>query len=447
MAGLAGVDAADDGRRVQPVIAEVPHDFRGMRAGQRGQQPARGLGVAEQELLPFGEARVVFDPFREEAAVGVGAAGCDARLDVILGRRQDRDQVVPDRGRDRAGGRDIPEMSQQAESRDVGHGVGTGRGHDDGGVAIERRHHLERLAHGSPGILAALGGRRDDPQAQRLAQHEEVAGLGPGVGDDGGRMHPADDGEPEDRLLRLDRVSADDRDARLARLVAGPPEDLDEHLGRQGTAGESHDAQRRQGRAGHRVHVAQGVGRRHGAEVIGPVHDRREEVGGQDQRQVVAHLVDRGIVGRRVTDQHVGVVDRRQAGQEREQVVRRLLGRASRPLGELGQPDRIQVGHGRLPRSRIGGAPATIHPTHVGLPSIIPGAGLRGLRHASSRMSSSPIQTGGGPIRQQMFLLLGYQRRRSRFKMGEPRGHQQPSDPAIRRDPLTVRVTMRIPPG
>ena len=89
---------------------------------------------------------------------------------------------------------------------------------------------------------------------------------------------------------------------------------------------------RRQGRAGHRIHVAQGVGRRHGAEVIGPIHDRREEVGGQDQRQVVAQLVDRGIVGRRVTDQHVGVVDRRQAGQQREQVVRRLLGRASARL-------------------------------------------------------------------------------------------------------------------
>ena len=98
---------------------------------------------------------------------------------------------------------------------------------------------------GTQRILAPLGGRRDDPQAQRLGQHQYVARLGTGVGDDLTRMHPADDRQAEDRLLRLDRVAADDRDARLARLVDGPSEDLAEHLGRQCPAREADDAQRR----------------------------------------------------------------------------------------------------------------------------------------------------------------------------------------------------------
>ena len=35
-------------------------------------------------------------------------------------------------------------------------------------------------------------------------------------------MHGADDGEPEDRLVGLDRVAADDGDAGLRRLVGRP---------------------------------------------------------------------------------------------------------------------------------------------------------------------------------------------------------------------------------
>ena len=92
-----------------------------------------------------------------------------------------------------------------------------GPGHDLGRVAIERRHHGERLPDGTRGILVPLRGRGDDPEAQGLAQDQRIARPGAGVGDHVTRVNPADDRQAEDRLLRLDRMAAHDRDARLAR--------------------------------------------------------------------------------------------------------------------------------------------------------------------------------------------------------------------------------------
>ena len=198
-------------------------------------------------------------------------------------------------------------------------------------------------------ILALLGGRRDDPQSQRLGQDQDVAGPGARVGDDRPGIHSPHHGQAEDRLLGLDRMPADDGDARLVRLVDRASEDLGEDLGRQGPAREADQAERRQGNSGHGVDVAQGVGRRDGAEVVRPVDDRREEIGRQDQRQVVADPVNRRVVGRRMADDHVGVDDRRQPGQEREQVVRRLLGRAAGSLGELSEADRVEIETWSLP--------------------------------------------------------------------------------------------------
>ena len=134
-------------------------------------------------------------------------------------------------------------MPQQAEAGDVRQCVSAGLGQND---ARHRRLSVVITAIASamapPSILVSLGGRRDDPQTQRLGQDQEVARLRTGVGDDGSRMHSPDDRQAEDRLLRLDRVPADDRDAGFARLLGRPAEDLREHLRRQGSARESRQA-------------------------------------------------------------------------------------------------------------------------------------------------------------------------------------------------------------
>ena len=86
------------------------------------------------------------------------------------------------------------------------------------------------------------------------------------------------------------------------------------------------------GRASHRVDVAERVGGGDRAKVVRPVDDRREEIGRQDQRQIVAQPVHSRVVGRGMADQHVRILDRRQASQDRKQVVRCLFGRAAARL-------------------------------------------------------------------------------------------------------------------
>src|SRR6185312_1182287 len=96
-ARFSGLDAADDRRRPQAVVSQVTNHLGGMSAGDRGQEASRGLGIAEQELLPLRDIWVVVDPARQEAAIGVSPAGGDARLHVIPRRGKDWDQMAPDR--------------------------------------------------------------------------------------------------------------------------------------------------------------------------------------------------------------------------------------------------------------------------------------------------------------------------------------------------------------
>src|SRR4029078_5567968 len=63
----------------------------------------------------------------------------------------------------------------------------------------------------------------------------------------------------------------------------------------------------------HRVRVGEGVGRRDTAPVVRVVDDRREEVGGDDDGEIVAEAVDRGVVCGVETDDEIGIGYRRGA--------------------------------------------------------------------------------------------------------------------------------------
>ena len=193
--------------------------------------------------------------------------------------------------------------------------------------------------------LRLLGGCRDDPQSERLGQNQYVAHASTRVGNDGPGIDTPDDGQSEDRLLGLDRVAAHDGYSRLVCLLDRATENFAEHFGRQGPAREADQAERRQGNAGHGIDVAQGIGRRDRAEVIRAVDDRREKIGGEDQRQFVAESINSRVIGRCVTDDHVGIGDARQCREQREQVVRRLLGGTTGSLGKLGEVNGVEINH------------------------------------------------------------------------------------------------------
>jgi hypothetical protein len=110
-------------------------------------------------------------------------------------------------------------------------------------------------------------------------------------------MHQAQRHQAVDRLHRIDRVAAGDRDARLAAHRGAAFQDLADGLQRQHVDRHAHQRQRHDGRAAHGVDVADGVGGGDAAEVERVVDDGHEEVGGGDQRLLVVEPVDGGVVG------------------------------------------------------------------------------------------------------------------------------------------------------
>ena len=144
--------------------------------------------------------------------------------------------------------------------------------------------------------LALLERGAVDADAERLAEHQLVAGLRAGVALEVARIDEADRDQAVDRLDGIDGVAAGDRDAgaRADRLAAF--EDPADRLERQLVHRHADERQREERLPAHRVHVGDGVGRGDRAEVERIVDDRHEEVGGGDDRLRVVDLVDRGVV-------------------------------------------------------------------------------------------------------------------------------------------------------
>ena len=134
-------------------------------------------------------------------------------------------------------------------------------------------------------------------RALRLREHA--------VGVDG-----ADDGEAVLRFGVVDGMTAADQRARGAHHVGAAVEHAREQLERQPLARPGDEVEREQRRAAHRVHVGERVGGGDAAPVVGVVDDRREEVGGHDDREVVAQAVHRGVVRGVEPDEQVGVLRR-----------------------------------------------------------------------------------------------------------------------------------------
>src|SRR5581483_9460892 len=97
---------------------------------------------------------------------------------------------------------------------------------------------------------------------------------------------------------------------------------------------EADEVEGRQRLAAHRINVAERVRSGDHAEVVRPIDDRGEEVGGEDQREVGGELVDGRVVAGGAADQHVRIADVGQEAEQGQQVAGRLLGGAAGPLGE-----------------------------------------------------------------------------------------------------------------
>ena len=236
-------------------------------------------------------------------------------------------------------------MPQQSEAGDVGGGVHRAVVECEGGVArrrVEGRHDPDRFVDQSLGRGVSLERGGDDPQPDRLREHQHIAGARVAVGEHARRIDGAHDRQPELRFGIVDGMSTPDDRAGGAHDVVAAVEHAREQLERETLARPGDEVEREQRRAAHRVHVGQRVGRRDPSPVVGVVDDRGEEVGGDDDGEVVAEPIDRGVVGGVEADEEVGirgcVTEAADEAEHGAQVGRRQLAGAPGAVRERGEP-------------------------------------------------------------------------------------------------------------
>ena len=120
-------------------------------------------------------------------------------------------------------------VAEQPEAGDVGHRVGAGRAGRRGGVAVERRHHLDRLAERRarrPRLTAV----ETAPAPSGLVSTSASPGCPPALVMHLVGVHDPRDRHPELRLDVLDRVAAEDRHPGLRRDRRAPAQDLQQYV-------------------------------------------------------------------------------------------------------------------------------------------------------------------------------------------------------------------------
>ena len=193
--------------------------------------------------------------------------------------------------------------------------------------------------------------RVHEPRADGLRVEQRVAWQRAAVSDDAVGMHGAEHRQSVLGLVVLDGVAAHHERARLGHLVGPAAQHLAHHVGAE-AAGEREDVECGQRLCAHGEHVGQCVRRGDGAELVGIVHHRREEVERQHGSRLVVQPVNGGVVGRVEAQQQVGVGRRRDVLQYFFEVARTPLRRSTALLGEVGEAYALGLAHGRsFPRS------------------------------------------------------------------------------------------------
>ena len=147
----------------------------------------------------------------------------------------------------------------------------------------------------------------DHAGADRFRQDQGVAGPRLCIIEYPVGMNIAQNSIAELRFLVLDRMAADDGYAGLGHLVDAALHDPFVDLVKIRACRKRRDVQGDQRLAAHGVDVGQRVGRRDRTEPVAIVHDRREEIRGQDHGNIVRDAVHARIVGVRSAHEHVRV--------------------------------------------------------------------------------------------------------------------------------------------
>ena len=290
---------------VCPVSASVPHRRVGSAGvGDAEEQAAAGLGVGEQQLRGL---VVIAGIERRADVIEVPArpAGQDPVGEQLADAVEHRHRVDVDRHVDPRLGGHAAEVAEQPEAGDVGAAGGAGGQGGVAGLGVEaghRRHgRLDQRGRGHVG----LDGGGGDADAERLGQHEDVAGAESGVGEDPVGMDLAHHRHAVLRLGIVDGVAAGHDEAGLGGYGGTALEHLGQQVGGQLVDVPAHQVEGEQRRAAHGVDVGDGVGRGHPPPGAGVVDHGRDEVGGDHQGALVREAPHGGIVAGERPDQQV----------------------------------------------------------------------------------------------------------------------------------------------
>ena len=217
----------------------------------------------------------------EVFAVARVATGALALVGSLEGTRVGDDRTGVDDRADPAALGHLPAVAGEAVPGHVGDGVHAvaERPQRLGSRPVERPHPGDR--HRLVGVGA---GSQREAGADRLREHQHVAGGGARLAEDAVGVHDALHGEAVDRLGVADRVTAGHGPTGLGDRAGTGLEDRHDRLARE-VLGEGGDVDRHHDLAAHREHVAARVGGGDRAEVGGVVDQRREEVGRRDDRR------------------------------------------------------------------------------------------------------------------------------------------------------------------
>ena len=259
-------------------------------------------------------------------------------------------------------------MTDKAEPGDVRPGVQPGLGCGARGVAIERDHRGDGGGEILGAAVPVLVRRREDAGADGLREPEGVAGRERALAHDAVGVDATGDRQPELWLLVDDGVAARDHAAALRELVDRPGHQPLEQVERE-ILGPRDDVEREEDLSAHRVDVGHRVRGGDRPCRIRVVDDRREEIDGLDDRELVGNAIDRRVIGRLQSDEQLsGVGLRGEGAQDLRQWAGAQL-RASAGAGrQAGEPDlltsehamRIAAGLGSKNGSETGRGPREI---------------------------------------------------------------------------------------
>ena len=222
-------------------------------------------------------------------------------------------------------------MAHQGKAGHIGHAVDTVFLCDLTGVFIEGCHLLYgALVQLRRGQLGAVGGG-GDANAQGFGEDEHIPFQWGAIHADLIGTGKAGHGKAVFRLLVIDGMAAGDDDAGLIGFLVAAAQHLVDHLLGH-LRGHGHDIECDLWGGAHGVNIADGVCCGDLPEHVGIIHNGREEIQRLHNGQIIAYLINGGVVAGIVAHQQVFILYRGDALQDLAQHSRAYLGAAA-PAG------------------------------------------------------------------------------------------------------------------